>query len=521
MTGPGRLRPAAGATASSAATSTVALAAVLLGALLVAACGARFHSVAMDEDGSTGLDTGTDTTTPDATTPDTTNPDPTNPDPTDSDKANGSFEYSPPQAVTVGDEFDVVVTNVVGGRVRIDSVTGTCHHEDMLVTTNAVGDCAITLRQRATATHNGSVRGYTVEVVDKNTAHFELVHPGQVDVGEEFVVALADGAIGVSRVTITAGAPCTELGAATGVAIPGDGITFRADTPGSCSVTATGRGAGGYHNPAKQAATVEVQRPQGIVEIDIPLSVEVGTVFVPVPVAVVGGDVEFELISGRCGTFVSGQSDDYMAREPGECVFRFTQNDHPDYRPADPETRTVTINPIQPAWTLGVPAHLQPRDQFEVLIVGADRDLIGHIAITPSGQCTVLDATTNRFRATDTGSCTITASNPQVGNYAAREQTGGPIPIRWPGRVVIHGPSTTYSSSVTIDVEYEGGKPTVSVTPAVRCTITAGVTQPGSDSYEVQFAELGPCTVSAAQAPTDTHTADADTHETVLVPLIR
>ncbi len=369
--------------------------------------------------------------------------------PTDGSAAVGSFNPSWPEKVYQGDEFAVVISDVVGGPVSAQAAGSECATvEGQRYRALAVGICQITLTQEDSDTHRAAdpmVISVQVESEPPDplpVGSFKVTRPPSVTVGDTINIeinSIVGGAVSLAVLS----RECRQTTSGRIVA----------ERVGSCLIGAD-QSPSDTHRPGRsqvvEVTIVEAPPPdQATFTLSAPNPVEVGDAFTVTAENLKGIDATVDLrANGDCETLTGASIDSdntltLSATAVGAC--RVTASADPASGYLAPEPQLAVIEVRQPVGRFNVDfdSPIGVFDQVRLVpfdVVGGDISFR-----LDSGPC-VWDSPF--FYATGVGVCKFTATQDDHPDY--RPAADLPIPVeveKLPVVITIDAPPTAIVDS--------------------------------------------------------------------------
>ena len=386
--------------------------------------------------------------------------------------ANTPFGATPPAPAA---------TSTAGGTIAYASTTPTiCTATSAGVITDlAIGTCTITANQAAIANYAAAAqqtRSYQITVApDVITIPPAVPTTTPYSSGGTFPIAATTSSSVTPTYTSTTPTVCS---------VSSTGIVTTL-SPGTCTVNVSQPAAGNY--AAATTVPVTVTLTAGINTItfpSLPNTLLNATPPVPAATATSGQPVTYSTISTACSVTSSGV---ITFLTSGSCAITASQSATGYYAAATPVTQSFSVN-LSPAVITGtVPPSASPSGTISIGAVSTSNQPITYISTTPS-VCTVTSPG-GVVTILATGSCSITASQPAGGGYAAGSANfvisvndfsiAAQVPL---SQSVIPGGVATFTYALApVGIQYPGATVTYTVTgcpPGATCTVNpATVTQ--------------------------------------------
>ena len=279
---------------------------------------------------------------------------------------------------------------------------------DYTLTPVAPGTCTVVASAGGTTTSTSV--NVTQDIAIKGDQIITFAALAAKTFGESAFNVSATGGASGNSVTFAASGNCTVTG--TLVAILG---------AGSCTITASQAGSANYNAAADVPQSFAIARAGQIISFSAvspaPTFVAGGTGTFTVSATAPGGTVTFSVPTTTAVCTVAGTT--VTMKTAGLCTLLADQAGNANHLPAPSAMQSVQIGKASQTitfagpgnQTLGVPANNQV-----ALIATSTSGLPVSFAATPAGVCTVSGATLTMVAA---GSCTITASRAEDGNFSA------------------------------------------------------------------------------------------------------
>jgi hypothetical protein len=389
-------------------------------------------------------------------------------------------------------------TSTAGGAIAYASTTPTVCTATAagVITDLTIGTCTITANQAATANYAAAAqqtRSYQITV-----APDVITIPPSVPTTTPYS---SGGTFPIAATTTSSVTPTYTSTTPTICSVSSTGVVTTL-SPGTCTINVSQPAAGNY--AAATTVPVTITLTLGINTItfpSLPNTLLNSTPPVPAATATSGQPVTYSTTSTACSVTSAGV---ITFLTSGTCAITASQSATGNYAAAAPVTQSFSVN-LAPAVITGtVPPSAEPGSgTISIGAVSTSNQPITYISTTPS-VCTV---TTPGGLVTilATGSCSITASQPAGGGYAAGSANfvisvndftiAAQAPLT---QSVIPGAVATFTYALApVGTQYPGATVTYTVAgcpPGATCTVNPATVAQGAGPQTLTL------TVSTAQA---------------------
>jgi hypothetical protein len=319
--------------------------------------------------------------------------------------------FGTPISVAYGGTAPVLGATSTSGLIPTYSATGTACSVTSAgaVTILAVGTCQITASQAGNSTYSAATP--VTETLTVNPTPDVITIPPTVPSTTPVGTNISIGA------TTTSGLPPTYTSTTPAVCVVSTAGVITTLTSGTCSITVTQPATGNYAAATPQTVNLSVSGGTNTITFP-PLPNTPFTSVPPVPAATAtsGQPVTYSTSTATCSVTATGV---VTFNSIGTCSITANQAATGGYAAANPVTQSFLITPgvdviaVPPT----VPSSSAPGATFPIGATSTSGGPVTYVSTTPT-VCTVTSPG-GIVTILTTGACTITASQPASGNYAA------------------------------------------------------------------------------------------------------